>query len=253
MDLDLNNLPRHLAIIMDGNGRWAESRGQPRIRGHQAGTESIREITEEAARLGIERLTLYSFSLENWRRPRPEVLFLMRLLKQYLIGERETLKRNDIRLTAIGRIDDLPRPVRRELERTIEGSASHTGLNLCLALSYGGRAEIVDACRSIAADVRAGRIEPVDIDQALISSRLYLPGPDPDLLIRTAGEHRLSNFLLWQLSYTEIVIWDDCWPDFRVPQLHAALRQYHGRVRKFGGLISGSEQQPPAAAARSDC
>ena len=253
MELDRNNLPRHLAIIMDGNGRWAENRGQRRIRGHEAGTGSIREITEECARLGIERLTLYSFSVENWRRPRAEVLFLMRLLKKYLIEERETLARNNVRLTAIGRLQDLPRPVRRELAASIEGSAGHTGLNLCLALSYGGRAELVDACQSIAKDVKQGLLDPEQIDQQLISERLYQPGPDPDLLIRTAGEHRVSNFLLWQISYSEIVICDVCWPDFRIPELHQALGQFRGRVRKFGGLIKNPKQKPPAATARSDC
>ncbi len=236
MDLDPKNLPRHVAIIMDGNGRWAEARGWPRIRGHEEGTGSIRAITEECARLGLERLTLYSFSLENWRRPRPEVLFLMRLLKNYLVQERGTLAKNNVRLTAIGRLDDLPRSVRRELDKTGELTASHTGLNLCLALSYGGRAELVDAMRSIARDVRDGQLKPDAIDEKLISSRLYQPGIDPDLVIRTAGEVRVSNFLLWQISYSEFVISDVCWPEFRIPQLHAALTEYGQRVRKFGGL-----------------
>lgn len=238
MDLDPEKLPRHVAIIMDGNGRWAEGRGWKRIRGHEEGTGSIRAITEECARLGIERLTLYSFSLENWRRPRPEVLFLMRLLKNYLVGERDTLKKNDVRLTAIGRLDDLPRPVRRELEKTRELTAGHKGLNLCLALSYGGRAELVDAMRSIAKDVRAGKLAPEAIDESTIAKRLYQPGVDPDLVIRTAGELRVSNFLLWQISYSEIVISERCWPEFRIPELHEALREYARRTRKFGGLAS---------------
>jgi undecaprenyl diphosphate synthase len=238
MDLDPEKLPRHVAIIMDGNGRWAEARGWKRIRGHEEGTGSIRAITEECARLGIERLTLYSFSLENWRRPRPEVLFLMRLLKNYLVGERDTLKKNDVRLTAIGRLDDLPRPVRRELEKTRELTAGHKGLNLCLALSYGGRAELVDAMRSIAKDVRAGKLAPEAIDESTIAKRLYQPGLDPDLVIRTAGELRVSNFLLWQISYSEIVISERCWPEFRIPELHEALREYARRTRKFGGLAS---------------
>jgi len=236
--LDPKRLPRHVAIIMDGNGRWAEARGWPRIRGHEEGTGSIREITEECARLGLERLTLYSFSIENWRRPRPEVLFLMRLLKNYLIGERPTLVKNDVRLTAIGRLDDLPRPVRRELDRTIEMTANHRGLNLCLALSYGGRAELVDTMRSLANEVKAGRLKPADIDEKKISQHLYQPGPDPDVVIRTAGEVRVSNFLLWQISYSEFVIRDECWPEFRTPQLHAALREYATRTRKFGGLTT---------------
>ncbi|MFG0320133.1 MAG: polyprenyl diphosphate synthase [Planctomycetota bacterium JB042] len=250
MDLDRTNLPRHVAIIMDGNGRWAEQRGEPRIRGHEEGTASIRAITEEAARLGLEQLTLYSFSRENWRRPRREVLFLMRLLKRYLIDERETLRRNDVRLTAIGRLDDLPGPARRELDRTIEMSKDHRGLNLCLALSYGGRAELVDACRSVARDVAAGRLAPEAIDEAMLSSRLYQPGPDPDVVVRTAGERRVSNFLLWQISYAEIVISDVCWPEFRIPQFHAALTEFQGRVRKFGGLASGRDPRAPAPLGR---
>ena len=241
MDLDPNKLPRHVAIIMDGNGRWAQSLGRPRIRGHEEGTGSIRAITEEAARLGLERLTLYSFSQENWRRPWNEVLFLMRLLKRYLVDEFETLRKNDVRLTAIGRLDQLPGPARRQLERTIERTASHRGLNLCLALSYGGRAEIVDACRDLAEQARAGALDPADIDESSIEARLYQPGPDPDVVIRTAGERRVSNFLLWQISYSEIVISDVCWPEFRVPQFHDAIREFQGRVRKFGGLVKGSE------------
>jgi undecaprenyl diphosphate synthase len=240
MELDREKLPRHVAIIMDGNGRWAESRGWPRMRGHEEGTNSIRAITEECARLGIERLTLYSFSVENWRRPRPEVLFLMRLLKNYLVNERPTLVKNDVKLTAIGRLDDLPRPVRKELDRTREMSAAHRGLNLCLALSYSGRAELVDAMRSLARDVAAGRLAPDAIDEALIAKRLYQPGIDPDLVIRTAGELRVSNFLLWQISYSEIVISNRCWPEFRETDLHAALDEYGRRVRKFGGLSSQS-------------
>jgi len=160
----------------------------------------------------------------------------MRLLKNYLVGERPTLKKNNVRLTAIGRLDDLPRPVRRELDVTRDSTASHTGLNLCLALSYGGRAEIVDAMRSLARDVRAGKLAPEAIDEAAIAKRLYQPGHDPDLVIRTAGELRVSNFLLWQISYSEIVISERCWPEFRVPELHAALHEYARRTRKFGGL-----------------
>lgn len=250
MEFDRNSLPRHVAIIMDGNGRWAESRGERRVRGHEAGTASIREITEECARLEFERLTLYSFSIENWRRPRAEILFLMRLLKRYLIEERETLAKNNVRLTAIGRTDDLPAPVRRELDRTIDMSSAHTGLNLCLALSYGGRAELVDACRAIAERVAAGELKAKKVDEALISSLLYQPGPDPDLVIRTAGEHRISNFLLWQISYAEIFISEVCWPDFRIPQLHEALHQYLGRVRKFGGLVDRPPQKPSTASLR---
>lgn len=249
MAADPKNLPRHIAIIMDGNGRWAERKGWPRIRGHEAGIDSIREITEECARLGVERLTLYSFSIENWRRPRPEVLFLMRLLKRFVIDERPTLAKNGVRLTAIGRTQDLPRPVRRELERSIELTREHRGLNLCLALSYGGRAELVDAMRAIAREVQDGRLDPRAIDERAIAARLYQPGPDPDLVIRTAGEMRVSNFLLWQISYSEIVISDPCWPEFRTAELHRALDEYAGRVRKFGGLVEKPlPKQAPAAA-----
>ncbi len=247
MAIPRDKLPRHVAIIMDGNGRWAERQGMPRVRGHEAGTESIRTITEECARLGLERLTLYSFSIENWRRPRPEVLFLMRLLKRYLIEERPTLVKNDVRLTAIGRTGDLPGPVRRELSRTIQMSAGHRGLNLCLALSYGGRAEIADACRSIAVDVREGRIDPERVDERLIAARLYQPGPDPDVVIRTANEMRVSNFLLWQISYSEIVVSDVCWPEFRIEQLHRALDEYAARTRKFGGLAGPRPPSSPAS------
>jgi undecaprenyl diphosphate synthase len=240
------NLPRHVAIIMDGNGRWAERQGLRRVKGHEAGIRSIREITEECARLGLERLTLYSFSVENWKRPRPEVLFLMKLLKSYLIDERPTLVKNDVRLTAIGHLADLPRVVRRELDKTIELSAKHRGLNLCLALSYGGRAELVDAMRSLAERVRAGTLKPDQIDEAAVAGALYQPGPDPDLLIRTAGEFRVSNFLLWQISYAEFVISDVCWPEFSAAHLHDALNRYSGRVRKFGGLV-----QPDPAPAKT--
>lgn len=245
MDLDRRSLPRHVAIIMDGNGRWAERRGEKRIRGHESGVTSIRAVTEECARLGLERLTLYSFSVENWTRPRPEVLFLMRLLKRYLIEERETLLKNNVRMTMIGRRDDLPGPVRRELTRTEEISASHTGLNLCLALSYGGRTEIVDAAKAIAADVKAGKLREKDIDEKEFARRLYQPGTDPDLLIRTAGEFRVSNFLLWQISYSEFVIRDECWPDFGIEQLHESLHEYARRTRKFGGLVSSTGTAKP--------
>lgn len=242
------NLPRHVAIIMDGNGRWAERQGLRRVKGHEAGIRSIREITEECARLGLERLTLYSFSMENWKRPRPEVLFLMKLLKSYLVDERPTLVKNDVRLTAIGHLDDLPRVVRRELDKTIAMSAGHRGLNLCLALSYGGRAELVDAMRTLAERVRAGRLRPEQIDEETVAGALYQPGPDPDLLIRTAGEFRVSNFLLWQISYAEFVVSDVCWPEFRIEHLHDALSRFSGRVRKFGGLVKSDPTSSPTTA-----
>ena len=233
-------LPRHVAIIMDGNGRWARQRGLPRIRGHEAGAESVRVVTEEAARLGLRQLTLYAFSSQNWGRPRTEVGGLMRMLRQYLVAERKPLMKNGIRLVAIGRRERLPRAVRRELEATEELTAQNKGLTACLALNYGGREEIVDAVRSIAADAAAGRLRPGRIDEALITSRLYTAGmPDPDLLIRTAGELRVSNFLLWQISYAELYVTQVCWPDFRVEQLHEALSAYAQRRRTFGLVEEG--------------
>jgi len=261
LDVPRDRLPRHVAIIMDGNGRWAQRQGLIRTSGHEAGARSIRTVTTECARLGLERLTLYAFSHENWRRPRPEVAFLMRLLKQFLVQERPTLVENDVRLTAIGRLDDLPASARRELDRTLELTAAHRGLNLCLALSYGGRAEIVDACRALARDVAAGRLAPEDIDERALAERLYQPGRDPDLLVRTAGEMRVSNFLLWQISYAELHVTPACWPEFGVAELHAALRDYATRTRKYGGLVdvldpealqrAGRTPPRPAAARRS--
>ena len=243
--LPRSKLPRHLAIIMDGNGRWAQQHGLARTGGHEAGARTIRAITTECARLGLERLTLYAFSHENWKRPRTEVAFLMRLLKKFLIGERPTLAKNNVRLTAIGRLDDLPAPVRKELDRTIELSAGNTGLNLCLALSYGGRAEIVDACRRLARRVAAGALDPDAIDERRFAGELYQPGHDPDLLIRTAGEMRVSNFLLWQISYAELYVTAACWPEFDVDELHKALHDFATRTRKYGGLVDASD---PAAA-----
>jgi undecaprenyl diphosphate synthase len=229
-------LPRHLAIIMDGNGRWAQQRCLPRTAGHEAGARTIRTITTECAKLGLEQLTLYAFSQENWRRPRAEIHFLMKLLKRFLIGERPTLMDNNVRLTAIGRLDDLPAPARRALDETIEQSAGNTGLNLCLALSYGGRTEIVDACRRLAHAVQAGTLQPDEIDEERVAASLYQPGRDPDLLVRTAGEMRVSNFLLWQISYAELVVTEACWPDFDEARLHAACAEYATRTRKYGGL-----------------
>jgi undecaprenyl diphosphate synthase len=229
-------LPRHLAIIMDGNGRWAQERHLPRTAGHEAGARTIRTITTECARLGLEQLTLYAFSQENWQRPRTEVHFLMRLLKRFLVGERPTLMDNKVRLTAIGRLDDLPAPARRALDETVGLTAGNTGLNLCLALSYGGRAEIVDACRRLALEVQAGRLRAEQIDEQRVAASLYQPGRDPDLLVRTAGEMRVSNFLLWQISYAELYVTAACWPDFGVEQLHAACAEYATRTRKYGGL-----------------
>ncbi len=230
-------LPRHVAIIMDGNGRWARERGLPRIKGHEAGVESVRVVTEEAARLGISYLTLYAFSSQNWARPPGEVRGLMSMLRRFLVRERDEVLRNNIRLRAIGRRKGLPKRVVAELEKTERMTAENTGLNLTLALNYGGREEIVDAVRAIAREVAAGRLKPGRIGEATINRHLYTAGiPDPDLLIRTAGEMRVSNFLLWQISYAELYVSDVCWPDFRREHLHEALRAYAGRRRTFGRL-----------------
>jgi undecaprenyl diphosphate synthase len=231
-------LPRHVAIIMDGNGRWAEARDLPRTRGHAEGVESVRAITRACARRKIQQLTLYAFSEENWKRPRREVGLLMRLLRRFLVRERREIMDNDIRLTAIGRLERLPDEVRKELEKTREMSKNNRGMTLNLALSYGGRQEIVDAMRAIAHKAEEGSIAPAAVDEALVAAHLYQPAMPPlDLLIRTAGELRVSNFLLWQLSYAELYVTPVCWPEFREEELEEAFREYARRVRKFGGLV----------------
>jgi undecaprenyl diphosphate synthase len=235
--MEPNNLPNHIAIIMDGNGRWARERGLPRIRGHREGVNSVREITRECAKLGIRQLTLYAFSAENWKRPKSEVNFLMRMLRRFLIAERKEIMENDIRLTAIGRIHELPKAVQAELGKTREMSADNKGMTLCLALNYGGRTEIVDAVAAIAKEVSEGKRQPKDVSEDTISAHLYTAGmPDPDLLIRTSGEMRVSNFLLWQISYTELYVTPLCWPDFRKPQLMEAIADYQKRERRFGAI-----------------
>jgi undecaprenyl diphosphate synthase len=239
--------PDHLAIIMDGNGRWARRRGWLRVRGHQEGIDSVRQITTECARLGVKSLTLYAFSVENWKRPRKEISFLMKLLAQFLVEERPTLVENDIRLRGIGRLADLPEGPLAELRETERLTAGHGGMVLRLALSYGARTELADAARALALDVAAGKLAPEEIGDETLRAYLYDPEtPDPDLLIRTAGELRLSNFLLWQASYSELYVAECGWPEFREPQLHAALAAYAARVRKFGGLI---EDLPPERSA----
>ena len=228
-------LPRHVAIIMDGNGRWATERGLPRTAGHEAGADSVREVVRACRSLGIRYLTLYSFSTENWSRPEEEVEALMILLARYLQEERDEMMGNGIRLQGIGEIERLPPHVRtllREVSRYTEGNDQ---LTLTLALSYGSRAEIVDAVRRIAGEVHAGTLAPGAIDADVISRHLYTAGtPDPDLLVRTSGELRLSNFLLWQVAYAEIYVTDVMWPDFRRPHLEVALAAYAGRQRRFG-------------------
>ena len=231
------NLPSHLAIIMDGNGRWARERGYRRYKGHERGAESVRVIATESARLGLDRLTLYAFSVENWKRPRAEVTLLMELLRRFAIQERPTIMDNNIRLTSIGRKGDIPRHVMRTVEKLEKDSESNDGLNLCLALSYSGRVEVVDAMKKLAQDAIDGKIRPEDISEELVSENLYQPGPDPDLLVRTAGEMRVSNFLLWQISYAELYVTECCWPDFRERELHKAIRAFQGRRRTFGGLL----------------
>jgi undecaprenyl diphosphate synthase len=230
-------LPRHIAIIMDGNGRWAVQRGLPRIEGHRRGVTSVRRITEHCARLGIEQLTLYCLSSENWRRPAHELQFLMHLLEQYMIEERSLLMRERIRLSMIGRREGLPASTLTELDRTVDLCAGNDGLRLCLAINYGSRAEIAAAVRSLATEVRDGLLDPTQIDEKMVATRLDTAGmPDPDLLIRTAGEMRISNFLLWQISYAELWVTDVCWPDFAEPHLDAAIAAFAGRDRRFGGL-----------------
>lgn len=227
--------PKHVAIIMDGNGRWAQQRGLPRISGHQAGRKPVREVVEGCIELEIPFLTLYTFSIENWQRPADEVDALMGFFREVLVEERDELRQNGVRLEAIGRLDDLPENVRRELETTRTFLEGGTKLCLNLALSYGGRAEIVDTLRAVARDVRSGKVAPDDVDERLVESYLYTKGvPHPDLLIRTSGEMRLSNFLLWQLAYAEIWVTEILWPDFRKEDLFRAVLDYQKRNRRFG-------------------
>lgn len=232
-------MPRHVAIIMDGNGRWAKQRGHERVKGHEAGAENVREIVTHCARLGVEALTLYSFSTENWNRPLEEIAHLMRLYVHYLIRERGEIMDNDIRLIQVGRRQGLPDEVLRELDETANVSRNNQGMKLCLALNYSSRVEIVDAIQSLAARVVAGELRPEDIDEQAVSDALYTAEvPDPDLLIRTAGEMRISNFLLWQISYAELYVTDTLWPDFHVADLNDAFHAFAKRERRFGRVLS---------------
>lgn len=238
--------PAHIAVIMDGNGRWAEQKGLRRIFGHKEGIHSVREITTECARMGVESLTLYAFSVENWKRPDPEIRYLMRLLRKFLIDERPTLMDNNVRLRGLGRLEDLPTPALKELRKTEEITSSNNGMLLRLALSYGSRTEIADALRQVAEDAKNGVLDPTHIDDETLRAYLYDPEtPDPDLLIRTAGEMRVSNFLLWQISYSELFVSPVCWPEFRKAHLMDALQAYGGRKRKFGGLIQDTAPALP--------
>jgi undecaprenyl diphosphate synthase len=230
-------IPRHVAIIMDGNGRWAQQRGLPRLAGHERGSKSIRACVDAAFASGVEFLTLYAFSSENWKRPVSEVEGLMRLLERFLDEKVGEMVDEGVRMLAIGRLHELPGVCQRKLAETIARTASNRRLTILLALSYSGRAEIVDAVKSLVADAREGRIGPDDVSIDLVASRLYTAGiPDPDLLIRTSGEMRVSNFLLWQLSYTEIHTTPKLWPDFGAEDFRVALEDYAGRKRRFGGL-----------------
>ncbi len=235
--LDPAKLPRHVAVIMDGNGRWAVERGKPRVEGHLRGADVVRATVTECTKLGLGQLTLYCFSAENWKRPAAEVAFLMELLKRYLLDERELILNENIRFTVIGRRDGIPADVLAEMDENIRLSAGNSGLTLCLAINYGSRSEIVDAVRAIAERVQRGELDPSAISDSTISESLYTAGmPDPDLLIRTAGEMRVSNYLLWQISYAELWVTPTCWPDFGPELLRDALREFATRDRRFGGL-----------------
>jgi undecaprenyl diphosphate synthase len=231
------NLPKHVAVIMDGNGRWAKQRHLPRVEGHRAGAESARVIIRTAGELGIKYLTLYAFSAENWNRPKDEVDALMKYLIHYLKSETPELNKNNVRLEVIGQIYRLPENVQEHLKKSIATLSRNNGLTLVMALSYGSRIEIVEAVRNIAEKVKQGKLDPGDINEKVISEHLWTRNiPDPDLLIRTSGEMRISNFLLWQISYTELLVTPTFWPDFRKPQFFEALEEYTRRHRRFGGL-----------------
>ena len=242
LNIPAARIPRHIAIIMDGNGRWAVRQGSDRTTGHQQGARVVKSIVTECANLrkelgGPNFLTLYSFSIENWKRPIDEVAFLMRMYIDYLREERPTMMQNNIRFHQIGRLDNLPDEVLDEVNETLEMTRNNTGLNLVLALNYGSRAEITDAVRTIAEKVKAGALDPQDVNEKTISDHLYTAGwPDPDLLIRTAGEMRVSNYLLWQISYAELYVSDVLWPEFCVSELHNALHEFSRRNRRFGAL-----------------
>jgi undecaprenyl diphosphate synthase len=237
LNLDADRLPQHIAVIMDGNGRWAQRRHLPRVAGHRAGVQSARTVIETCAKLGIPALTLYAFSMENWRRPKAEIDFLMRLLREYLRKEIPSIQRNNIRMLVIGRSDQLPEAVRADIDRAMEQTSGNTGMKLAVALNYGGRAELVDAFNRILDRVRNNGLANARVDEEMISQHLYTAGlPDPDLLIRTSGEMRVSNFLLWQIAYAEIYVTETLWPDFSRARLYEALLDFQKRERRYGGL-----------------
>ena len=235
--LDLQRMPQHIAIIMDGNGRWAQRRHLPRVAGHRAGVKPARGVIETCARLEVSALTLYAFSLENWRRPKAEIDFLMRLLRQYLRKELPIIHENNIRLLVIGRPEQLPAEVQQDIEQAMRLTAGNTGMRLAVALNYGGRAELVDAFNAVLDRVRHNGLSTYRVDEQTIADHLYTAGlPDPDLLIRTSGEMRVSNFLLWQIAYAEIYVTETLWPDFSRAQLLEALLDFQKRERRYGGL-----------------
>jgi undecaprenyl diphosphate synthase len=248
--LDLSRLPRHVAVIMDGNGRWAQKRHLPRIAGHRSGTQSARTTIETCARLKMEALTLYAFSVENWRRPKAEIDFLMQLLREYLRKEMPLIQKNKIRMRFLGRIDELPAGVQNDVRDAMEKTAENKGMVLCVALNYGGRAEIVDAMNAILVE-RNGHGGSSKVTEEQLSRHLYTDGlPDPDLLIRTSGEMRVSNFLLWQIAYAEIFVTETLWPDFNRARLLEALLEFQKRERRYGGIREGepSDEKPARAA-----
>ena len=245
--IDPDRMPRHVAIIMDGNGRWAKARSLPRVEGHRAGIRAVRETVETAARLGFEVITLYAFSTENWKRPRHEVLTLMSLLKEYINRELESLRANNLRFRPIGRIDQLDSSVQRELQRAVDGTADCTGTLVQIALNYSGRQELTDLIRAGVTEAVTGTLTEDGVDEEWINARLATSGcPDPDLLIRTSGEQRISNFLLWQLAYAEIYFCPVLWPDFTKADLLSAVLEFQQRERRFGGLVpDGNVFTPP--------
>ena len=252
--LQPEDVPRHVAIIMDGNGRWAERRGLSRIEGHREGLESVRAVVRTAGDLGVEYLTLYAFSLENWNRPQAEVTELMRLLEHYLDGELEEVMENDIAVRTIGRLDRLPPSVHKRVADAVARTRDNRSMTLVFALSYGGRAEIVDAARRLLRDAEDGKIDPERLDEKTFGAYLYDPEiPDPDLLIRTGAESRVSNFLLWQIAYSEIFITDVMWPDFRADNFRLAIRDYQGRERRFGLTSDQVRRADPEAQQIESC
>lgn len=246
LGVDASAMPKHIAIIMDGNGRWAQQQGMPRLFGHQNGAKAVRSIVTECSRLGLEVLTLYSFSIDNWKRPADEIECLMALYVEYLQVERKTMMDNNVRFVQIGQREGLPSEVLEQLDITTQMTAGNTGLTLALAINYGSRTEITDAVRAIAHKVKNGELTVDEITEQVVSDHLYTAGlPDPDLLIRTAGEMRLSNYLLWQISYAELFVADVCWPSFTIDTLQDAIHEYARRCRKFGAIpteLSCSDQ-----------